>query len=284
MSAAQPAALAPLAMDVVSIQSQVVYGRVGNSVAVPVLQAAGLRVAAVPSVILSNTPHYPSIHGGATPDEWFAGWLDDLDARGATAALRAIQVGFLGRPSQARALAGWIDRQIAAHPQILVQIDPVIGDNDHGVYVDPGLTGAWHELLPRADGLTPNGFELEQLTGTPCRDLDALTVAARTLLRGRTRWVAVTSALPQHWPAGRMLLALVSADGVRMIEHARVAAEPKGTGDLFAAALAARLLAGADLESAATAAARHVVESIELTRSARCAELLIAGLDALRAP
>ena len=97
-------ALRPLAIDVVSVQSQVVYGRVGNNVAMPALQAQGLAVAAVPTVILSNTPHYPSIHGGAVPTEWFEGYLADLSARGALQQLRAVVTGYLGGPEQAQAL------------------------------------------------------------------------------------------------------------------------------------------------------------------------------------
>lgn len=83
LAAPNPQALAPLPIDVVSIQSQVVYGQVGNSVAVPVFNGFGLRVAAVPTVVLSNTPHYPSMHGGAVPLDWFEGYLADLGARGA---------------------------------------------------------------------------------------------------------------------------------------------------------------------------------------------------------
>ena len=65
-------------IDVISVQSQVAYGNVGNSIAVQVLQAFGLQVAAVPTVILGNTPHYPTMHGGALPQDWFEGILDDL--------------------------------------------------------------------------------------------------------------------------------------------------------------------------------------------------------------
>ena len=74
-------AMKPLSFDVVSVQSQVVYGRVGNNVATPVLLRAGLEVAIVPTVVFSNTPHYPTIHGGCIPDDWFAGYLDRKSTR-----------------------------------------------------------------------------------------------------------------------------------------------------------------------------------------------------------
>ncbi|MBN8728261.1 MAG: pyridoxine/pyridoxal/pyridoxamine kinase [Xanthomonadales bacterium] len=275
MNAGAATPLNPLPVEVVSVQSQVVYGHVGNSAAVPVLQRAGLRVAPVPSVLLSNTPHYATIHGGVVPEEWFGGFLDDLDARGATRSLRLVQVGYLGSAAQAARLARWIERRLEARPSLAVQVDPVIGDHDHGIYVDPALVEGWRTLLPLADGLTPNGFELAHLAGGMPDDIDAVVAAARRLLNGRTRWVVVTSAAPAQWREGRMLVAVVTREWAEIIEHARVDAVPKGTGDYFAAMLATRLLAGRPLVEAARAAGEAVVAALEATRDAACAELLI---------
>ncbi|MCQ2046772.1 pyridoxal-pyridoxamine kinase/hydroxymethylpyrimidine kinase [Stutzerimonas stutzeri] len=98
----------PLPLDVISIQSQVVYGCVGNSIAVPVLNAGGLSVGAIPTVLLSNTPHYSTCHGGALPTSWFAGYLKDLEARDALRSVRTVLVGYLGSTTQARCLpVGW---------------------------------------------------------------------------------------------------------------------------------------------------------------------------------
>lgn len=273
---ALPEPLQPLAIDVVSVQSQVVYGRVGNSVAVPALQAHGLTVAAVPTVVFSNTPHYPTLHGGALPIDWFDGYLQDLIARDALRSLRAVLVGYLGSPAQAAALAHWIDRVQAMHPDLRVIVDPVIGDHDHGIYVDPGLIAACRtHLLPRAQGLAPNGFELEQLTGRPVADEADVIAAARTLLGGRTRWVVVTSAAPAAWAPGQMQVAVVTHEEARILRHPRIDAMPKGTGDLFSAVLAARLLEGAAVFDAAAHACDQVVAALERTHRARCAELLL---------
>lgn len=275
------AALHPLTIDVLSVQSQVVYGYVGNNVAVPTFAAHGLRVAALPTVLLSNTPHYPSIHGGAVPIEWFAGWLEDLQTRGALAHLRAIQLGYLGSTAQALVLATWIARLLAEQPDVQVHIDPVIGDHDHGVYVDAALVPIYQrQLLGVAHGLLPNSFELAQLAGHDVASMDDVVDAARTLLIGRTRWVVVTSAAPASWPHGRMRVAVVTADDVQTIEHTRIDAAPKGTGDLFSTTLTAELLAGTKLQNAAQRACDVVVAAVTLTHQQHSAELLLpSGLQ-----
>ncbi|WP_132999724.1 pyridoxine/pyridoxal/pyridoxamine kinase [Luteimonas arsenica] len=269
-------ALQPMQVDVVSIQSQVVYGQVGNTIAVPALQALGLRVAAVPTVVLSNTPHHPSMHGGAIPLEWFEGYLSDLQARDALRRLRAVVVGYLGGPAQAQTLAGWIEALLRDRPEVQVFIDPVLGDEDVGVYVDHGMVEAYRQrLLPLADGLVPNGFELGLLTGRPVDGIDQVTGAARSLLGGRTRWVAATSAAPASWPEGGMRVAVVTADSAEVIDHRRLDTTPKGTGDLFSATLAGHLLAGTDAATAARLACGRVLEVLEASFAAGSAEMLV---------
>ncbi len=269
-------ALRPLRLDVVSVQSQVVYGRVGNNAAVPTLEALGLAVAAVPTVLLSNTPHYPTLHGGTVPLDWFGGYLRDLSARGALHALRALVVGYLGDPAQAAVLAGWARALLAERAGLRIVLDPVLGDHDTGLYAAPGMAQACRtHLLPLASGLTPNGFELAQLTGMPVDDMDGVVAAARTLLTGRTQWVAVTSAAPATWPPDAMHVVLVTATQAQAITHPRIDAAPKGTGDLFCAALTGHWLQGLALPDAATRACDHVVRSLQRTRQARSAELLL---------
>jgi pyridoxine kinase len=272
--------LLPLPVDLVSVQSQVVYGRVGNNVAMPTLAALGLQALAVPTVVFSNTPHYPSIHGGALPPDWFAGYLADLQARGATQALRGLLVGYLGSPAQAALLASWAQALLCTLASLRIVIDPVIGDTDHGIYVDPGMVDAYRQhLLPLADGLTPNHFELETLVQRSLHGMDEVVAAARSLLVGRTRWVAVTSAAPATvsatGPDPGLRVALVTRESVHVLGHARVDAVPKGTGDMFSAAITGHWLLGDSLQQAARKACDRTVAALERTRQAGSAELLL---------
>lgn len=273
-----PTGTRPLPIDVVSVQSQVIYGRVGNNVALPTFMGFGLGVVSVPTVLLSNTPHYPSLHGGPIPLDWFTGFLDDLVRRDALSRLRAVQCGYLGGREQAEALAAWIRQRRLERPGLRVVVDPVIGDHDHGVYVDPALVTAYREtLLPLADVLTPNDFELAHLTGLPIDSIDSAVTAARRLLTGNVRSVAVTSAVPSAWSAGRMQILLVEADAVHQVEHPFIDIVPKGTGDLFSASLTAHWLDGDSLPVAAARAAARVVHAMRTTAQVHCAELLLPG-------
>ncbi len=274
--------LKTLPVDVISIQSQVVYGCVGNSVAVPTLQKMGLNVVPVPTVMFSNTPHYPTLYGGALPDDWFSGYLQGLHDRGVTEKAKAILVGYMGGPSQAKILAEWLARLIAARPDIQVIIDPVIGDYDTGIYVNPLMTEAYLDaLLPLAQGMTPNCFELELLTGHPITDINSVIAAARTLLTGRTQWVVVTSAAPGD-NSGRhdeLRVIMVTRHKEQVFSHPRIAIYPKGTGDLFSAALTGYLLKNATLPDAIERSYGDVMAALERTRKFGYGELLLHDVE-----
>jgi len=247
-------------IDIISVQSQVAWGNVGNNIAVQVLQALGLQVAPVPTVVLSNAPHYPTMHGGPVPLDWFEGILDDMEARQVATRARRVQVGYLGSPAQGRVLAGWLDRMQALNPNLQVQIDPVMGDHDSGLYTDPALLPVWRDhLLSRAQALTPNHFELEQLTGRSLKSLSDCVDAAQGLLGGRTEWVIVTSAAPDECAPGRVKLAIVSAKGHEVLEHEAVDHPVKGVGDMFAALISGRVLNGVEFTEAVRLACHDVV-------------------------
>ncbi len=265
----------PLSIDVVAIQSQVVYGCVGNTAAVPVLQAGLLQVAQVPSIILSSTPGYPSVHGGAVPLGWFRGWLDDLIANRALSELQAVQIGYLGEPEQASVLKDWLLRVLKLRPEVLIVLDPVLGDQDTGIYTHPGLVAGWHELLSMASGLTPNAFELGVLSGMPVDSSDEVVTAARSLLNGRLEWIVATSAAPREWPEGEMWSLIVTPNEARRIRHARVDSPVKGTGDMFTAGITRGLLEGKSLEAAAAEAGERVAVALQDSAAADSEELVM---------
>jgi pyridoxine kinase len=251
-------------MRVLSISSQVVWGPVGNSAAVPALQSAGHEVLGLPTVILSNHPGHGSPAGLRLPATDMLRMISSLEALGALSPLDAVLTGYFASADQVHAVATLLQR--VAVPLRLV--DPVMGD--HGrLYVSEEVVAAIrNHLLPCATCIAPNGFELSLLSGHSVHDQDSAIAAARTL--------AIPEVLATSIPApgGELATLVVTASGVfRRLTRQRPGV-PNGTGDFLSGLyLAARLRAPPE---AALHEAMDVLERA-ITRSAGTAVLDVAG-------
>jgi len=224
---------------VVSISSLVSAGPVGNSVIVPTLLTLGVEAVPVPTVILSNHPGHGKPEGIGTPPEIVDAMLRRVVALGLVRPPLVILTGYFADARQIDLVGRFIAEHKKADPEGYYVCDPVLGDEHTGLYVKPAIAEAIRDtLVPLADGITPNAFELGWLTHSEVRDPRSAKAAAEEL-PGRD--VVVTS-VPD---GGERLMTQSYRDGARVsVTRPWLAAVPHGTGDLFAAVLAAGIAKG----------------------------------------
>lgn len=258
-------------VDVIAIGSQVVYGTVGLSASVPVLTELGLKVAALPTAMLSNLPHYPQVHAADLSGPWVADALHDLTALGIADEVSTVYTGYFAGPAQVIAVVGWLRVLLERRPRLRVVVDPTLGDYDVGAYTDPEVASALRkELLPLATGIVPNLFELQHLLeSSPERDqpVDQIIKDARRLLSGRCQWVVATGLEGQDRQHGADLV--VTADEVAAIGYERLDVRVKGTGDVMAASIVAGLHQGLDIADSVEQAGTAVRRRLEARRIGR---------------
>ena len=252
-------------MNVLSIQSSVVYGRVGNRAAVPILERLGHDVWPVDTVAFSNHPAHGAFRGRIVPAGEVAELLDGLAARGVLRRCDAVLSGYLGDPGTAPVIAQSVARVHAANPDALYCCDPVIGEVGRGVYVRAGIPEAIRDhLVPLADIVTPNPFELELLTGQAPVTLEAARAAACSLLGhvgradGGPRLVIATGLHLVDAPRELTVLA-VTLDTTWAVRHPRRTIRVWGTGDAFAALFLGAYLGRRDPR----AALEHAVAALD---------------------
>lgn len=245
-------------MSVVSIQSQVVFGYVGNSAAIHPMMANGVEVYAVPTTLLSNRPGYPTLRGKVLPADLLEDLLVGVEERGLERTSRLLITGYLGSVANAQAVRAFILRSRQANPQLVYICDPVIGDSDLGVFVAADLPDFFRrELVPMADIITPNAFEFGLLAGLETHTAEAVTAALRSDMPGLPARIMVTGAMSEAAP-GQIDTLLLEDGALWRIRTPWVDVRPHGTGDLFTGALAAALDGGMTLVEAAVQAVASV--------------------------
>ena len=283
MIPAQGGAGAPAArMNILSIQSSVAYGHVGNSSAVFPLQRLGAEVWPIATVQFSNHPGYGAHAGTVILPETIRALLDGIEARGVFPTCDALLTGYVGDPGTGGCLLHAADRLRSANAAALWCCDPVIGDDGPGVYVRGGIEEFFRDqAVPLADIVTPNQFELAQLTGQPCRTLGEAKLAVARL-RSRMpgsgpRAVLVTSLRTEDTPDDAIDLLAADAHGFYRLRTPRLDIAVNGAGDAIAALFLFHLLRSGGAAPAMERAASSIHGLLRRTLAAGSRELLIVA-------
>ena len=261
-------------MRLLSIQSQVAYGHVGNSAAVFPLQRLGVEVLPVVTVLFSNHTGYGAWRGHRIEPAQIAEVLLGVEERGALAGLDVVLSGYLGDAGTTAVVADAVQRVKAASPQAVYACDPVLGNATVGRYVAPELPQLVRRvLLPLADVITPNQFELGLLTDTEPSTLEQLLDSVdRARLLGPST-VLVTSVLREEAEAGTIEMLAVDTDGAWLVRTPRLPRKLDGTGDVTAALFAAHLRSSGDVTDSLARTASSVFDLIALTEESGGREL-----------
>ena len=276
---ARPQSLVPIvkglrvsAGAILSIQSAVAYGHVGNSAAVFPLQRLGMEVWPVNTVQFSNHPGYGSRTGQVFTGDHVRDVVAGIAARGVLGQCRAVLSGYLGDPAVGYAVLDAVSSVRRANPAALYCCDPVIGDSGPGLYVQRDIPRLIRDhCMPQADIATPNQFELEQLTGQPVASLaDAKQAAAtlRGLMRPGAR-VLVTSLAVDDTPADAVDMLAADAAGAWRLRTPRLPMAANGTGDTIAALFLLHILRTRSTAQALAAAASAVFGLLRRTLEGR---------------
>ncbi len=222
-------------MGILSFQSHVSYGHVGNAAAVFILRRMGFDVWPVHTVLYSNHPGYGGFGGAAVEPEILGDIIDGLEKRALFAECQAIIGGYLGSTRSGRVLLDAVKRIRSANSDARFYLDPVIGDRDTGTYVSDQIVEFYlAEGLGQADVIKSNAYELEVLSGTKITDVRTAVQAAQSVIDKHGTDTVVVTSIPV---TGEQSLATASIrnDGAWVVTTPVLPVEQKGAGDAFMA-------------------------------------------------
>lgn len=253
--------------QILSIQSAVTCGFVGNSVAAPVITTLGMQPLLIDTISLAAHPGYGTIAGGPADHAQFTAILDALATLHVLPQINCVVTGYLGDARQAGPIHSMIqDWQAERHDGLYI-LDPVLGDGGR-LYVDTAVVDQIRQtLLPRAHIVTPNQFELGLLTESQIHSVHDAIKAAKTLLQQHPHLQAVIATGIANTDHGISDLK-VSRHNVTACDYAKRPHGVAGGGDLLTAILACWLTAGHDLNAAFAAASHDAHRIIDDSASA----------------
>lgn len=262
--------------NVLSIQSLVAYGHVGHSAALFPLQRLGIEVWPVVTAHFSNHTGYDDWGGPLVTAAEVADVIAGVERRGALAECDAVLSGYQGSAEVGAVVLDAVTRVKAANPDAVYCCDPVMGDRAQGMFVRPGIPELMRDrVVPAADVVTPNHYELDYLSGTTSRTRTDLLAAVAKIRGLGPETVLVTSVLLDDSPTDILEMVAAGPTGAWATRFPRLDADPPGGGDLTTAVFLANLLTGHDLPTALARTASSVFAVIEATVRAGARELLL---------
>jgi pyridoxine kinase len=270
-------------VKILSIQSSVAYGHVGNSAAVFPLQRLGHEVWPVFTVHFSNHTGYGAWRGPLLAPEDVAAVITGIAERGVLGSCDAVLSGYQGGAGIASVILSAVEQVKAANPRATYTCDPVMGNATSGCFVDPAIPPIIREqVVPQADIITPNQFELGFLTDTSPLSLAETLASADLALAMGPSTVLVTSVLFSEDTIGMLA---VNSGGAWLVETPRLAMKANGSGDLTAALFTAHLHETRSPAEALARTASSVYAVLAATLDSGERELrLIAAQDAIADP
>lgn len=223
-------------MNILSIQSHVSYGHVGNSAAVFPLQRLGHEVWPVYTVNFSNHTGYGQWGGSPIPASEVTAIISAMEQRGALAQVDVVLSGYQGGTDIADAILDAVARVKAANPSATYTCDPVMGNAKSGCFVNPAIPELLRErVVPKADLVTPNQFELGYLAGMEVQTLEETLKAVDAVMAMGPRAVLVTSVFRPDAAPGTIEMLAADANGAWLVSTPHLPFKANGSGDVTAA-------------------------------------------------
>lgn len=270
-------------MSILSIQSHVSYGHVGNAAAVFPLQLQGHNVWPIHTVQFSNHTGYGSWTGQVFEAASISELMRGIAERGVLEQCRAVLSGYMGSAAIVRAVAQAVADVREANPDAIYCCDPVIGDVGRGIFVQPGIPDMLiHTAIPIADIITPNQFELELITGTEVKTVADAVAAARTLIAAGPKVVLVTSLITEDTPDHLIRVLAVTASGAWSVSTPMLdfPVPLNGAGDMLSALFLGHTVKGASVAEALSATVSGLFQVFFNTHAAGTRELQIVATGA----
>jgi pyridoxine kinase len=273
-------------MNLLSIQSHVVYGHVGNAAAVFALQRMGVEVWPIHTVQFSNHTGYGKWQGRVFDAGLIRELVAGVEERGVLPECDGVLSGYMGGADIGEAILDAVAAVKRANPAARYACDPVIGDVGRGVYVARGIPEFIKEqAVAAADIVTPNQFELDMLSGRESRTLAQARDAVKAVHDLGPRAILVTSLHTTETPADAIDMLASDGEGCFMLRTPKLALAVNGAGDAIAALFFAHYLREGKIDVALSRSASAIFGVLTKTAEAGASQIeMVAAQDEIVKP